>query len=76
MDAESGRTLLKSLIEDVTASDARRYGVTDDLGRTMDCAKIVEDTGPDADANTDTDTTASATATATATATDRKAGHR
>lgn len=52
MDAAAGRTLLKSLIEEVTASDARRYGVTDDLGRTMDCAKIVEDIGADPDAHT------------------------
>src|ERR1051326_110795 len=43
MDADAGRALLTSLIEEVTASDARRYGVTDDIGRTMDCAKIVED---------------------------------
>jgi hypothetical protein len=61
MDSESGRALLKSLIEEVTASDARRYRVTDDLGREMHCAKIVAD--PHA-AATDSDTAASnATAT-------------
>jgi hypothetical protein len=43
MDSESGRALFKSLIEDVPGSDARRYGVADDLGREMHCAKIVED---------------------------------
>ena len=41
--------LLKSLIEDVTAADARRYRVTDDVGREMHCAKIVEDPGGEID---------------------------
>lgn len=47
--ADPGRALLKSLIEDVTAADARRYRTTDDIGREMHCAKIVEDPGADPD---------------------------
>jgi hypothetical protein len=45
VDTITARALLKSLIEDVTAADARRYRTTDDVGRTMDCAKIVQDPG-------------------------------
>lgn len=45
---ESGRALLKSLIEEVTAAAARRYGVTDDLSREMHCAKIIEEPGASA----------------------------
>jgi hypothetical protein len=37
------RELLHSLIEEVTAADGRRYGATDDAGRPMHCAKIIED---------------------------------
>jgi len=37
--------LLRTLIEEVTSADGRRYGVTDDVGRPMHCAKIVEDEG-------------------------------
>jgi hypothetical protein len=37
--------LLRSLIEEVTSADARRYAVTDDAGREMHCAKIIEDGG-------------------------------
>src|ERR1700749_2812163 len=53
MGSDPARALLKSLIEEVTAADARRYGVTDDLGRQMHCAKIVEDPGldPNAESN-------------------------
>lgn len=47
--SDPARKLLKSLIEDVTAADARRYGVTDDIGREMHCAKIVEDPGADSE---------------------------
>ena len=76
MDSESGRALLKSLIEEVTAADARRYGVTDDLGREMHCAKIVEDSNASATTTTAnaaaTDTNANAAAPAAAcTTTDR-----
>lgn len=35
--------LLRTLIEDVTAANGRRYGVRDDSGREMHCAKIVAD---------------------------------
>ncbi len=35
--------LLRSLIEEVTSADARRYAVTDDAGHEMHCAKIIED---------------------------------
>lgn len=34
--------LLRSLIEEVTSADARRYHLTDDAGREMHCAKIIE----------------------------------
>lgn len=37
--------LLRSLIEEVTAADARRYGVADDAGCAMHCAKIINDGG-------------------------------
>ncbi|HEU5426683.1 MAG TPA: hypothetical protein VFU74_07415 [Actinocrinis sp.] len=37
--------LLRSLIEDVTAADARRYTVTDNAGCEMHCAKIIADDG-------------------------------
>jgi hypothetical protein len=37
--------LLRSLIEEVTAADARRYAVADDAGCEMHCAKIIEDDG-------------------------------
>jgi hypothetical protein len=39
----SSADLLRSLIEEVTAADGRRYGATDDAGRPMHCAKIVQD---------------------------------
>ncbi len=45
MESKSGRALLRSLIEEVTASDARRYAVTDDLGRELHCAKIIQEPG-------------------------------
>jgi hypothetical protein len=35
--------MLRTLIEEVTAANGRRYGVTDDVGRPMHCAKIIED---------------------------------
>jgi hypothetical protein len=44
-DTRAERLLLRSLIEEVTAADGRRYGATDDGGRPMHCAKIVEDPG-------------------------------
>jgi hypothetical protein len=44
-DNRAERRLLRSLIEDVTAADGRRYGVADNEGRPMHCAKIVEDPG-------------------------------
>lgn len=47
MDSDSARALLRSLIEEVTACDVRRYDAKDDLGREMHCAKIIQD--PDAD---------------------------
>lgn len=42
--AHDGRVLdlLRSLIEEVTAADTRRYGVRDDAGHEMHCAKIIE----------------------------------
>ena len=56
MDSDSSLALLKSLIEQVTAADGRRYGVTDDLGREMHCAKIVEDPSPGPAADSDSGT--------------------
>ena len=44
VDDHLGRRLLHSLIGEVTAADARRYGARDDAGREMHCAKIVQDT--------------------------------
>ncbi|MGH6655714.1 MAG: hypothetical protein ACRDVE_10970 [Actinocrinis sp.] len=38
--------LLRALIEDVTGADGRRYGLRDDSGREMHCAKIVADLPP------------------------------
>lgn len=43
--------LLRSLIEEVTSADARRYGVRDDTGREMHCAKIIEAAPTDRAAN-------------------------
>jgi hypothetical protein len=40
--ARADRRLLRTLIEEVTAADGRRYGVTDSGGRPMHCAKIIE----------------------------------
>jgi hypothetical protein len=37
--------LLRSLIEEVTSAEGRRYHVTDDAGHEMHCAKIIEDVG-------------------------------
>jgi hypothetical protein len=42
VDTNAARALLKSLVEDVTSADARRYGATDDVGREMHCAKVVQ----------------------------------
>lgn len=41
--ADAVRARLRAIIEDVAGADARRYGARDDAGRSMDCAKIVQD---------------------------------
>jgi hypothetical protein len=46
-DRKVARTRLREIIEDVVGADASRYGAVDDTGRSMDCAKVVQDAAGD-----------------------------